>query len=100
MAPLAKRDDIGKLEAKTTETLNHKICLPIQISLPEENMQFLGILIIAIQIGFALRGNRHVLRAGEEAQKVFNQILTRSRQSPNYYRRAQKQWIDMAKQHV
>jgi hypothetical protein len=36
----------------------------------------------------------------EEAHKVFNQILTRARQSPKYYRRAQKQWIELAKQHV
>jgi len=36
----------------------------------------------------------------EEARTVFNQILTRARQSPKYYRRAQKQWIDLAKQHV
>jgi hypothetical protein len=35
-----------------------------------------------------------------EAEKVFNQILTRARQSPKYYRRVQKQWIDLAKQHV
>lgn len=35
-----------------------------------------------------------------EAQKVFNQILARAHQSPNYYRCAQKQWIDQAKTHV
>ena len=35
-----------------------------------------------------------------EASKVFNEILTRTRHSPNYYRRAQKQWIDLAKQYA
>ena len=35
-----------------------------------------------------------------EAGKIFNEILTRARHSPQYYRRAQKQWIDLAKQHA
>ena len=35
-----------------------------------------------------------------EASKIFHEILTRARNAPKYYRRAQKQWIDLAKQHV
>lgn len=35
-----------------------------------------------------------------EASKVFNEILTRTRHSPEYYRRGQKPWIELAKQYA
>lgn len=38
--------------------------------------------------------------ASHEASKVFNQILVRSRQAPKYYRRAQKEWIELARQNT
>lgn len=39
-------------------------------------------------------------RAGrtDEARHVFGEIIARARRSPRYYRRAQKRWIDLAKQ--
>lgn len=110
MAPLAKRDDFGKLETKTGQALNHNISLPIQIALTGENMQFLGIFIFAIQIGFAL----HVIRSGRDrywlylmlflpalgcAIYFFSEVLPELNGS-RHVRRAQKQWIDLAKQHV
>jgi hypothetical protein len=41
-------------------------------------------------------------RAGqsEKARALFEEILARARRSPRYYRRAQKSWIDTARQHL
>ena len=41
-------------------------------------------------------------RAGqtEKAQQIFREILARARRSPRYYRRAQKPWIDTARQRL
>ena len=36
----------------------------------------------------------------EEARLVFDEILTRARRSPRYYRRDQKPWIDLARQNL
>ena len=35
-----------------------------------------------------------------EAQQAFREIVKRANRSPRYYRRAQKPWIDVAKQHL
>lgn len=41
-------------------------------------------------------------RTGERRQafELFCEVLTRARRSPRYYRRAQKQWIKLAKQYL
>jgi hypothetical protein len=36
----------------------------------------------------------------EEARQAFTEIVKRANRSPRYYRRAQKPWIDVAKQHL
>ena len=36
----------------------------------------------------------------EKAREMFNEIVKRARRSPRYYRRAQKPWINLAKQHL
>jgi hypothetical protein len=36
----------------------------------------------------------------EEAEKVFNEIIFGSRSNPRYYRREQRQWINLARQHL
>ncbi|HUT90874.1 MAG TPA: tetratricopeptide repeat protein [Thermoguttaceae bacterium] len=36
----------------------------------------------------------------EKAREAFGEIVRRARRSPRYYRRAQKPWIDVAKQHL
>jgi hypothetical protein len=36
----------------------------------------------------------------EQAEEVFQEIVKRSRRSPRYYRRAQKEWIAVAKQNL
>jgi hypothetical protein len=36
----------------------------------------------------------------EKAREVFQQILLRARRSPYYYRRAQREWIKIARQHL
>jgi hypothetical protein len=40
------------------------------------------------------------LEQGEKAQELFKEILTRAKQLPRNYRKAQKQWIDIASQHM
>lgn len=43
-----------------------------------------------------------LLKAGQpdKAQEVFQRILLSARRSPRYYRKAQRKWIQMAKQHA
>jgi hypothetical protein len=36
----------------------------------------------------------------EKAQEVFQRILLSARRSPRYYRKAQRKWIQTARQHV
>lgn len=36
----------------------------------------------------------------EEANTVFNEVIYRTRTSPGYYRRSQRQWVNLAKQHL
>ena len=36
----------------------------------------------------------------EKAQELFNEIITRAKQLPRNYRKVQKQWIDIASQHI
>ncbi len=36
----------------------------------------------------------------ERAQFLWQEILTRAKRAPKYYRKAQKQWIDLAEQHL
>jgi hypothetical protein len=36
----------------------------------------------------------------DKARETFQEILTRARRSPGYYRRAQRQWISIAKKQL
>lgn len=36
----------------------------------------------------------------EEAKKVFNEVIFRTRTSPGYYRRSQRKWVNLAKQNL